>query len=69
MKEIKSGKYMHFKGKIHEVIGVAKHSESLEEFVVYKHDGSLWIRPKKMFLELVERGGKITPRFKYIDKK
>jgi len=68
MEEIKPGKYLHFKGKIHEVIGVAKHSETLEEFVVYKHDGGLWIRPKEMFLENVTRDGKTMPRFKFVGK-
>ena len=70
--EIKLGKYRHFKGHQIKVIGVAKHTEDPEkEFVVYEHvyeDGhvQLWVRPKKMFLENVERDGYKGPRFKYI---
>lgn len=59
---MKLGKYKHFKGGEHEVIGIAKHSETLEELVIYKHDNSLWARPKKMFEEEVNG----EPRFKYI---
>jgi cyclomaltodextrinase / maltogenic alpha-amylase / neopullulanase len=70
--ELPLGVYEHFKGKRYEVIGVAKHSESLEEFVVYKAlygEGELWIRPLAMFTELVEKDGKKVPRFKYIGRK
>jgi len=74
MNEVKLGKYEHFKGSICEVIGIAKHSETLEEMVVYNHydavkgekAGSLWVRPIKMFLETVEKDGKEIPRFRYI---
>jgi cyclomaltodextrinase / maltogenic alpha-amylase / neopullulanase len=66
MNEIKIGRYQHFKGMEVEVIGIAKHSETLEEMVVYRHDGELWVRPKNMFLETVERDGQIIPRFKFI---
>ncbi len=68
---LKFGKYRHYKGKDYEVIGVAKHSETLEDLVVYKKlydDYSLWVRPLKMFLEKVEVNGKRVPRFEYIDK-
>ena len=67
---IKLGMYRHFKGGLYEVIGIAKHSETLEEFVVYKHadNGSIWLRPTKMFLENVTRNGKTIPRFKKIEK-
>ena len=72
MKNLKLGKYQHYKGKLYEVIGVAKHSETLGEFVVYRAlynspkfgKNALWIRPKKMFLENVN--GKKVPRFKHI---
>jgi cyclomaltodextrinase / maltogenic alpha-amylase / neopullulanase len=67
MDEIKIGRYKHFKGMEVEVIGIAKHSETLEEVVVYRHDGELWIRPKNMFLETVERDGKTFPRFEFIE--
>ncbi len=67
--KIALGKYEHYKGKRYEVIGIAKHSETLEELVLYRalygeHD--LWVRPLKMFLEEVEIGGKKIPRFKLI---
>lgn len=63
---IKLGKYKHFKGAEVEVIGIAKHSETLEEMVVYRHDGELWVRPLKMFEEAVEVDGVIMPRFEFI---
>jgi cyclomaltodextrinase / maltogenic alpha-amylase / neopullulanase len=65
-KSVKIGKWRHFKGPIYEVIGVGKHSETLEEMVVYKHDGELWIRPKEMFLETIKRDGKVIKRFEFI---
>ena len=67
--QIQLGEYEHFKGKRYRVIGVAKHSETLEEMVVYKAlygEGELWVRPAKMFLEEVERDGKRMPRFRYL---
>lgn len=74
---ISNGIYRHYKGKNYEVIGVARHSETLEELVVYRAlykmpefgENSLWVRPKKMFLENVNVDGKIIPRFKLITKK
>ena len=71
--EIKPGKYKHFKGFICEVIGVGRHTETLEEYVVYRHDSAefgknaIWVRPKKMFLETVKVEGKEVPRFEFID--
>lgn len=62
-------KYRHYKGKEYEVIGIAKHSETLEEFVVYKAlygKNQLWIRPKKMFFEKVIVDGENRPRFERI---
>ena len=56
------GTYRHYKGNMYEVIGVAKHSETLEELVVYKAlygDGQLWVRPKEMFLEKVTYEGRL----------
>lgn len=66
--QIKLGLYEHFKGGRYEVVGFAKHSESLEQMVLYKHAGEeeLWVRPASMFLETVERDGKVMPRFKFI---
>ncbi len=69
---MKLGKYQHFKGGLVEVIAVAHHSETLEEMIVYKSlyecrnfgKGSIWVRPKQIFLESVIVGGKAMPRFK-----
>ncbi|MBQ7291232.1 MAG: DUF1653 domain-containing protein [Clostridia bacterium] len=69
MAEIKAGRYRHFKGMEYEVLFVAKHSETLEEMVVYRAlygDGGVWVRPAKMWNETVERDGKVFPRFEYI---
>ena len=68
---MKLGKYQHYKGKFYLVIGIAKHSETLEELVVYEclHPNprsKLWVRPKKMFLEKIKIDGKLVPRFKFI---
>ncbi len=64
---LKLGTYRHFKGHFCKVLGVAKHSEdTTQEFVVYDHDGQLWIRPLEMFLENVEKEGYSGPRFKYL---
>ncbi len=65
---IKPGTYRHYKGNEYEVIGVAKHSETSEEVVVYRAlygDRGLWVRPLRMFEETVEAGGKRVPRFEY----
>ena len=66
---IKLGKYRHFKGNEYEVIAIAKHSETLEEMVVYKAlygDGDIWVRPAKMWDETIKRDGKTFKRFEYI---
>ena len=66
---IKPGRYRHFKGREYEVIGVAKHSETLEEMVVYRQlygEHGLWVRPASMWEETVERDGKTSRRFTYI---
>ncbi len=77
MQRIKLGRYKHYKGGLYRVIGVARHSERpSQEFVVYQAlyysrefgNNSIWIRPKKMFLEKVLAGGKRVPRFKYLGK-
>lgn len=63
------GKYEHYKGKKYEVIGIARHSETMEELVVYRHDdGALWVRPLAMFIEEVEVNGQKLPRFRYVGK-
>ena len=70
MEEIRIGKYHHFKGNEYEVIGIAKHSETLEEMVVYRAlygDGDIWVRPVSMWNETVERDGKVFKRFTFIE--
>jgi len=72
--ELKLGIYKHYKGNFYKVIGVGRHSETLEEYVIYSAlyeskvfgEGALWIRPKKMFTEDVFVNEKVTPRFEYI---
>ena len=69
MDEIKPGRYRHFKGNEYEVIGLARHSETEEELVVYRAlygDFGLWVRPVSMWNEAVERDGKTFRRFTYI---
>jgi len=72
MNEIKLGKYMHYKGIPHDVIGVARHSEDEnQEFVIYRHINSeginqMYARPKDIFLSDVEVNGKKVPRFVYL---
>ena len=69
MEPIKLGRYRHFKGKEYEVLGVARHSETEDELVVYRAlygDFGLWVRPVSMWNETVERDGKTFRRFTYI---
>lgn len=66
---IKLGKYRHFKGNEYEVLGVAKHSETLEEMVIYRAlygEKEVWVRPASMWNEEISRDGKTFPRFIYI---
>ena len=66
---IRPGKYRHFKGNEYEVLGTARHSETLDEMVVYRAlygDGGLWVRPVAMWNEMVEREGRMFRRFTYI---
>lgn len=63
------GRYRHYKGREYVVLGVARHSETEEEFVVYRQDygtHDLWVRPLAMFAEVVAVEGSPTPRFQYI---
>jgi hypothetical protein len=69
MQEPRPGRYRHYKGKEYRVLGLARHSETEEELVVYQllyGDFSWWVRPRKMFLEHVEVNGVSTPRFAYV---
>jgi hypothetical protein len=64
---ITPGRYRHYKGNDYEVIGCAKHSETEEEFVVYRAlygERGLWVRPVAMFLETVTVDGQSVPRFR-----
>ena len=64
--EIKKGKYRHFKGGEYEVLCMAKHSETLEDLVVYRAlygEGGVWVRPAAMWSETVEHGGRRVLRF------
>jgi len=63
------GVYRHYKGNQYEVIGSAKHSETLEDMVIYKAlygDGGTWVRPLSMWENLIEVEGKIMKRFEFI---
>ena len=63
--------YRHFKGNIYKVLHVAKHSETLEDIVVYQAmygEKGIWVRPKSMFEEVIERDGKTFIRFSPISK-
>lgn len=66
---IETGRYRHFKGNEYEVLYVAKHSETLEEMVVYKAlygEMGIWVRPLSMFCEEIKRDGKTFKRFEKI---
>lgn len=66
MADITPGRYRHFKGNEYEVVGVARHSETMEDMVVYRAlygEGGLWVRPAAMWTETVERDGYIGSRF------
>lgn len=63
------GRYRHYKGRDYIVLGVARHSETEEELVVYRldyGDRSLWVRPRAMFVETVSLNGESVPRFQYV---
>jgi hypothetical protein len=69
---LEEGEYEHYKGKHYNVIGVGRHTETGEDFVVYQplyeHSGQpdIWLRPLKMFQETVKIGSKTLPRFKKV---
>jgi hypothetical protein len=71
MNGIKPGRYRHYKGNEYTVLGVARHSETLAEFVVYRQeygDHGLWVRPAAMFTETVEVDGRRVLRFQFIGR-
>jgi len=64
------GRYRHYKGREYRVLGIARHSESDELLVVYRclyGDESLWVRPLEMFMESVNVGDNVIPRFTLIE--
>lgn len=66
---VQPGRYRHYKGHEYEVLGVARHSETEQEYVVYRAlygDGGLWVRPMEMFLETVLLDGRPCPRFQFV---
>jgi hypothetical protein len=70
MTEIRPGRYRHYKGNEYTVLGVARHSETLEALVVYRQeygDRGLWVRPAVMFTETVEVDGQPMPRFRAVE--
>ncbi len=74
MKAVPGKRYKHYKGKEYTVLHLARHSETLEELVVYRAEyfaedvgqGAIWVRPKKMFEEQIEVDGKTVERFKEV---
>ncbi len=71
MMELKSGLYRHFKGNLYRLLYVAKHSETLEEMVVYQAlygEQGIWVRPSAMWNERVERDGYSGPRFSPVEE-
>ena len=71
MAEIQPGRYRHYKGNDYTVLGVARHSETLAELVVYRQEygeRGLWVRPAAMFAETVEVEGETMPRFAFLGR-
>ncbi len=64
-----AGRYRHYKGGAYEVLGVVRHSETLEPLVLYRAlygEGGLWVRPHAMFFETVQVDGRPQPRFAFV---
>lgn len=69
MSPVRPGRYRHYKGNEYTVIGVARHSETEEELVVYRQEYGaygLWVRPADMFVETVVVEGRPVPRFEFL---
>jgi hypothetical protein len=67
---LKKNIYKHYKGKLYELVDTARHSETLEDMVVYRQlygEHSLWVRPASMFFETVSIDGKEVPRFEKVE--
>ena len=70
MNDVIRGRYRHYKGNEYTVLGTARHSETLEELVVYRQEygeHGLWVRPKQMFRETVNIAGRNVPRFQPVE--
>ncbi|MBA4249664.1 MAG: DUF1653 domain-containing protein [Candidatus Puniceispirillum sp.] len=68
---INKGRYKHYKGQMYELIDIARHSETLENLVVYRAlygDYGVWVRPLDMFLEEIEIEGQKAKRFEFINE-
>jgi hypothetical protein len=68
---IATGRYRHYKGGEYEVLGVVRHSETLEALVLYRPlygDSGLWVRPHAMFVENVVVNGQLVPRFALVEQ-
>ena len=71
MTQLKPGVYRHFKGNLYRLITIARHSETLEEMVVYQAlygEGGYWVRPAAMWDEYVEKDGYAGPRFALVEE-
>lgn len=69
--ELKLGKYRHFKGGEYRLLGIATHSETMENMVVYQAlygEHGLWVRPAAMWTEIVDKEGYHGPRFVYVEE-
>lgn len=69
-KKLVGRKFRHFKGNCYRLEGFAKDSETTEEMVIYRQlygEGSLWVRPARMFFETIERDGKMIKRFELLE--
>ncbi len=69
--KIKLGRYRHFKGNEYRVLYLARHSETMEEMVVYQAlygEGGIWVRPARMWNETVEHNGKQVLRFAFLSE-
>ncbi len=67
--EPRPGRYRHYKGGEYRVLGIARHSETLEPLVVYEAlygERGLWVRPHAMFVETIEHQGRPEPRFRFV---